>query len=407
MSLGRGLLSSGPRGATTKILAFGSLFIFLATVYTLFPSTPKKAWATLSSPFSSRVRGQCPPEAYADGKWVHQAPPAPNVTMTSMDDALPIVGFEGCASSREYYWHLASDRPEQWDRFPGVASWRWDPSSECEGLRPLDPEALVQDLVENGGWLLIGDSVTENHFFSLSCILYPHVIATPNYTDLPFYERHWPQNLYLSPSSPLVEYLNPPVGFNISTTPLVTFRRVDVMLSREQLVDLHHDLYDPPLGVNLFSEEAFWSLPPSQYLSIFQKPLPAANYRTMVVSTAGHWTTTLMAGFHDEAAEGGGIRRILGFFRHAMTKWADEIQAAMSRDTGTAGGRRTREVVEVVSSRSYPNIHFLGIDRPGMLRPDAHSTGDCLHIMSGAGVLEGWTHYIWHYITRELPGRIR
>lgn len=274
------------------------------------------------------------------------------------------------------------------------------------------------------------DSVTENHFFSLSCILYPHVIATPNYTDLPFYERHWPQNLYLSPSSPLVEYLNPPVGFNISTTPLVTFRRVDVMLSREQLVDLHHDLYDPPLGVNLFSEEAFWSLPPSQYLSIFQKPLPAANYRTMVVSTAGHWTTTLMAGFHDEAAEGGGIRRILGFFRHAMTKWADEIQAAMSRDTGTAGGRRTREVVvraylsghenchqqrealstlkpyenswynwpyikefnrvysascccslllsyvltfvqEVVSSRSYPNIHFLGIDRPGMLRPDA------------------------------------
>ena len=61
----------------------------------------------------------------------------------------------------------------------------------------------------------------------------------------------------------------------------------------------------------------------------------------------------------------------------------------------------------VVESRKYPDIHFLPIDRPALLRPDAHSAGDCLHIMSGAGVLEGWTHYIWHYVTRELPGRIR
>ncbi|KAI0744301.1 hypothetical protein C8Q80DRAFT_890032 [Daedaleopsis nitida] len=31
----------------------------------------------------------------------------------------------------------------------------------------------------------------------------------------------------------------------------------------------------------------------------------------------------------------------------------------------------------------------------------------CLHIMTGAGVLEGWTHYIWHYVTVELPGRLQ
>lgn len=23
--------------------------------------------------------------------------------------------------------------------------------------------------------------------------------------------------------------------------------------------------------------------------------------------------------------------------------------------------------------------------------------------MAGAGVLEGWSHYIWHYVTREIP----
>jgi hypothetical protein len=73
----------------------------------------------------------------------------------------------------------------------------------------------------------------------------------------------------------------------------------------------------------------------------------------------------------------------------------------------------------------YPDIHYLGIDRPALLRPDAvraalslrssarglmtlqHAAGDCLHIMSGAGVLEGWSHYIWHFVTRELPGRLR
>ena len=61
----------------------------------------------------------------------------------------------------------------------------------------------------------------------------------------------------------------------------------------------------------------------------------------------------------------------------------------------------------VVESRKYPDIHFLPIDRPVLLRRDAHSASAYLHIMSGAGVLEGWTHYIWHYVTRELPGRIR
>lgn len=61
----------------------------------------------------------------------------------------------------------------------------------------------------------------------------------------------------------------------------------------------------------------------------------------------------------------------------------------------------------VLESRRYPDIHFLPIDRPARLRPDAHSSSDCLHLMAGSGVLEGWTQYIWHYVTVEIPGRIR
>jgi hypothetical protein len=73
------------------------------------------------------------------------------------------------------------------------------------------------------------------------------------------------------------------------------------------------------------------------------------------------------------------------------------------------------------SKRKFPNIYYLPIDRPARLRPDAvsrslasslayltpcflqHATGDCLHIMTGAGILEGWTHYIWQFISRESP----
>lgn len=183
------------------------------------------------------------------------------------------------------------------------------------------------------------------------------MIATPNYTGLPFYERHWPQNLYLNPASPLVERLNPPVGFNISVTPLVTFRRVDLLLSREQLVDLHQELYDPPLNTHLFSEEAFWSLPPSEYLGLFKRPLPKANYRTMIASTAGHWTIGLMAGFRNETAEGNGILGVLGFFRQAMSKWADEIQAGLKDDVGTGGKRQKRQVIVRAYLSGHEDCH--------------------------------------------------
>ena len=76
--------------------------------------------------------------------------------MTSPEDALAFSGFEKCASSREYYWHLASDREDQWDRFPGAHSWEWIPGQQCKGMKALNPEDLVRTLVEDGGWYLVG-----------------------------------------------------------------------------------------------------------------------------------------------------------------------------------------------------------------------------------------------------------
>ncbi|KAF8629401.1 hypothetical protein AX15_003456 [Amanita polypyramis BW_CC] len=428
------------RSLSFRLVLLGSflsvlLFIFSYTRESDFHLFPEY-FGTLSS---------CPPNAYNDGKWLYY--PRTNASkMTSPDDAIGFSGFKGCASSREFYWHLAADKSEQWDRFPAAQSWQWIPSEQCKNMRSFKPEEVVRHLVESGGWLLVGDSVTENHFFSISCLLYPHVLGSPNYTENPYFDRAWPQHLHLNPESPLVRRLRFPRGFNISTTPLVSFRRVDLLFSQEELVDIYRSANpDAPKDFKLFSNESVWTLPPSEYLPLFTAPLPQANYRTMIVSTAGHWTTTLFSGFRDESksSEGYGIDGVLKFFEVAMPHWAKEVQTTLTREERSGKGKRRvvaraylpghedchnyrqpwtkikpfvwnwynwgniwefNQIFEkTVSTReSYPDIHFLPIDRPARLRPDAHSAGDCLHIMTGAGVLEGWSEYIWHFITREV-----
>ena len=212
--------------------------------------------------------------------------------------------------------------------------------------------------------------MTENHFFSLSCLLYPHVIATPNYTLNPYFDRAWPQNLYLNPESPLVEKLNPPEGFNISLTPLVTFRRVDLLLTTEQLENIYHTVepqHTSQQGFSLLGGDQVWEIPPSEYLALFTAPLPAANYGTLVVSTAGHWTVGTFSGLKDDSLPFGGIDRVLALFTDAMPLWARMVQgwltraehAAESSEGGgsvTKGGRR-RQVIVRAYLPGHNNCH--------------------------------------------------
>ena len=67
----------------------------------------------------------------------------------------------------------------------------------------------------------------------------------------------------------------------------------------------------------------------------------------------------------------------------------------------------------LLSRNRFPNIHYIGIDRPDAVRLYSysessfplflnntdpiffwHTKGDCLHIVTGAGIIEGWTHCI-------------
>ena len=142
------------RSLYTKLIVLGAVLtlILLTYVFTIGPTH------TLTLPefpfFTERVRSTCTPEAYAKGHWEY-APRTNKTVMTNKDEALEFAGFEGCASSREVFWHLAADAERLYDRFPGVASWAWQPPASC-AIRELDPAVLVKDLVEHGGWFLIG-----------------------------------------------------------------------------------------------------------------------------------------------------------------------------------------------------------------------------------------------------------
>lgn len=76
--------------------------------------------------------------------------------MTRPEDSIAFGNFTGCASSREVWWHLAADRPEQYGRFPDAQGWVWVPGEGCEILQELRAEELVRTLVKDGGWYLLG-----------------------------------------------------------------------------------------------------------------------------------------------------------------------------------------------------------------------------------------------------------
>ena len=105
----------------------------------------------------------------------------------------------------------------------------------------------------------------------------------------------------------------------------MTFRRNDLLLAKETLVAIHGE------SEPLFSEEAVWTIPLEEYLIEFAAP----HYATMIVSTGGHWTTTLFAHVAPSGIDG-----VVALFSAAMEFWARGVQ-----DVLTAHPRRKRVVV--------------------------------------------------------------
>lgn len=117
---------------------------------------------------------------------------------------------------------------------------------------------------------------------------------------------------------------------------------------------IKHRYFSP--NDSLFSGEAVWTTPIHDYLDLFLSPLPKANYGTMIVSTGGHWTTTLFSYFHDDEKKnsGNGIDGVLEFFEYAMQSWAAEVQTALSKEEKRLGPKMRRKGKKVVVRAYLP-----------------------------------------------------
>ncbi|KAF8513175.1 hypothetical protein BU17DRAFT_53470 [Hysterangium stoloniferum] len=392
----------------------------------------------------------CTPDAFASGRWSRKPDVHP---LSDTSQIMNASGFLGCAKKAEEGLQLGLDWDEEHESLllpwrGNVSAYDWIPGASCEGYNKPEPTDILRQLVEDGGWLLLGDSISDGHFFTISCILYPHVRADPEY---PF-DRDGKQHLYLSRSSSLITQLKYPSGFDIDKTPLVTFQRVDLLLGKATLKALYLNKSSSASPPELFSEQLVWAPDPAIYLPFFLGTLPY-NYQTLILNTAGHWVTSLFMGFanHNES-EGYGLAPLLEFFGDAMDillrNLSDALEDANERDQWL-GGRRLKERQVIIRAYNpghpnchnaevllggpvdpypednlkglwnwwwirkfndvfkdrvlkleHPNINFLSLDPIGRSRPDGHVTADCLHVLTGSGVPETWTQYISYFLSR-------
>lgn len=97
----------------------------------------------------------------------------------------------------------------------------------------------------------------------------------------------------------------------------------------------------------------------------------------MILSTAGHWTTTVFSGFHDESdSDGNGLRNLLPFFGEAMnllaTKIVDALDEAkrIDEEKGNGLGRnhsqsKGRQVIVRAYVHGHDSCHFDDVEQAG------------------------------------------
>lgn len=155
------------------LLVAASLVFLHYTTSVFAPFTQSLSFSRITTKTTKKV-STCSPRDWADGHWEHRPRPrVPGVNDTAMEhreDVFKYNGLRGCASDREFHWHLRSDNEALFDRFPAVTEYVWVPSPRCTGVEPLSPEGLIKHLVEEGSWLVLGGWSSSIHLASFSTL---------------------------------------------------------------------------------------------------------------------------------------------------------------------------------------------------------------------------------------------
>lgn len=138
------------------VTVFGLAFVVLTYFIWQHPSTANLIKSTTATATATFAFQGCSPGDWADGTWENKSN---SKAVVEPSDVYEASGFLGCASNREVEWHLGNDHPDLLSWRGHISAYEWTPqAARCEV--PDDREALVIDLVENGGWLLIGGEST-------------------------------------------------------------------------------------------------------------------------------------------------------------------------------------------------------------------------------------------------------
>ncbi|BGP52443.1 hypothetical protein JCM10450v2_008421 [Rhodotorula kratochvilovae] len=394
-----------------------------AAAFLLVPTSP--------APPNASFVPSCAPRTWSAGRWLPLSPPLP--ALASVWTASPALGggAPGCAQSWfRSEWYLGQSPPGAEPGAEGAAreggewpmsgyrrraaGWRWESGSEECSARVDAPwetvergehtdegtVALLQDLIDRGGWLIAGDSLSEQHFFSLSCVLFPHVRAIWPFPTMSEWQQIKEEHLFLDPASPLIRggRLRVPDDWDFEGSPLVTHVRTDHGFAPDELVDLHSSprnspsttanltsLYPTLLSlpaitppVDLLTDVETFSPPLSYILSLFLRPSAyrnisspfspsyapsttprdalaaearatrSARYRALFFSTGAHYSTR-----HFRLPTGGGA--LVDTFALALRAWVARVVAALGE--ASAEEREGKEVVVRPTSNGHDRCH--------------------------------------------------
>jgi len=121
---------------------------------------------------------------------------------------------------------------------------------------------------------------------------------------------------------------------------------VDLLLSKSDLTELWKDFPGGNHTRGLFEGgEDVWDLGPLVYMRVFLAPFPEANFRSMIISSAGHWT---LPGFKDESdpSDVHAYSEVLYFYKITMNSWTKRMANSLNKakqDDEAMGITRAKE----------------------------------------------------------------
>jgi len=124
---------------------------------------------------------------------------------------------------------------------------------------------------------------------------------------------------------------------------------MDLLLGKSDLTELWKDFPGGNHSRGLFDGgEDVWDLDPSVYVPVFLASLPEANYRSMILSSAGHWTVGTLPGFKDESDPSNvhAYSEMLDFYQIVTDNWTRRMANILEkskRDDKANGISRAKE----------------------------------------------------------------